>query len=86
MYTGHKLIPLTIIFVLLTACGKAEPTPKPVEPTDIPDPTLIAPETVGAPRTMLTHNEMLNGFEYTSPPWMKPPNYPGRCISPAPYL
>jgi hypothetical protein len=39
MPTHYKLLLMTILFILLTACGSAEPTAMPIPPTTISDPT-----------------------------------------------
>ena len=67
MSTHPRLITLTIIFILLTACGNGKPTAMPVPPTDIPNPSPTPQGTGNVARTLLTYDNLMNGFDAASP-------------------
>ena len=67
MSTHPKLITLAILFILLTACGKAAPTAIPIPPTDIPNPTPTPPGTGNVARATLTYDNLMTGFDAASP-------------------
>ena len=83
MSTHPKLITLTIVLILTAACGSTAPTPMPAPPTDIPSPTSTTSATLPGPsartgsagppgtgsvaRTLLTYDDLMNGFDGDSP-------------------
>jgi len=67
MSTHYKLIPLTIIFILTAACSGIESTGMPNSPTDSPNPTSHPIEAGNVTRSLLTYNDFMNGFDYSSP-------------------
>ena len=67
MSTHPRLITLTIIFILLTACGNDKPTAMPVPPTDIPNPSPTPQGTGNVARTIVTYDNLMNGFDAASP-------------------
>ncbi|GMR11444.1 MAG: hypothetical protein BMS9Abin28_2276 [Anaerolineae bacterium] len=60
-------IGLTIVLSLTAACGGARPTAMPRPPTDVPNlyPTLNG--TGNVTRTLLTYDDLMNGFDGLSP-------------------
>lgn len=67
MYTSFKITTLAIILILTAACGSAAPTPMPVPPTGLPNPTSPPPGTGDVTRVTLTHADLMDGFEAASP-------------------
>ncbi len=67
MLTHYKLITLAIIFILLTSCGKNAPTPISAPPTAIPNSTPTPVGTASIDRTLLTYDDLMNGFAAVSP-------------------
>ena len=63
----NQLLLIIIILFLTAACGSAEPTAGPIPPTGIPNPTPLPPQAGNVERTLLTREELLNGFDYSSP-------------------
>ena len=63
----NQLLVVIIVLFLTAAFANADPPASPLPPTDIPNPTPIAPQDGNAGRTLLTRDNLLNGFDYSSP-------------------
>lgn len=67
MSTLHKLLVMMFVLILTAACGRTESTATPVPPTDIPSPTATSQGTGNVARTLLTYDDLMNGFNSASP-------------------
>jgi len=65
--TRYKLLVMTMFFILLTACSASEPTAESISNTANADPTHTPLETVEDTRALLTYEDLMLGFDFTSP-------------------
>lgn len=65
--TPYKVLVMTMLFFLLTACSASEPMAAPISNTANADPTRTPLETGENTRARLTYQDLMHGFEFTSP-------------------
>jgi hypothetical protein len=59
MPTRYKMPAVMIMLILLTGCGRTEPTAMPIPLTDLPDPTPTPQGTGIVARILLTYDNLM---------------------------
>jgi hypothetical protein len=67
MNTRNRLITLMVLSILVTACGKADSTAMPLPLPANPNPTTIPPGSGDISRNTLTYQNLMDGFDFSSP-------------------